>query len=256
MFKDENELIETTKATAELLEKEIDNEDTKIPNAQSIQLTGEETLPELRGIILGKFASYAESKELKKLGEDWANIGAEASRIADSFNSRGRDIESDDRYTEDAKRTIFNNERKATQEEIRELIKKQQESKRKEVELQNKIATRAWSEISASKVSDLTPSDYSYIELMMKQGASKKEIAKQLNYNPRALDILNAGSQVGEKIIHPLESLLRVNSVVFGSNDNWHDPARPWVNSIQDSLRHYKNKPLTASSGSIDKSII
>ena len=38
MFKDENELIETTKATAELLEKEIDNEDTKIPNAQSIQL--------------------------------------------------------------------------------------------------------------------------------------------------------------------------------------------------------------------------
>ena len=239
----------------------IKAETSKIPNASSIKLTGDESLGELRNTVIRKFGSYNENKALDDYEAEYNAVGASGTSIVNNFNDWVRQIEGDERFTEEARITMYEDRRKETAQQLKGIIARQREAVEKSNQLKNTLAERAWQEIQQGEINDLTTQDYAYIDLMIKQGGDREAIAKRFNYNPRVLDILNVGATAysvagSNKVIgsdgqtverkqlirHPLEKLLKLQLGDMQNDYMFRDPNNGFGTNINTALKNYQGK--------------
>lgn len=160
-----------------------------------------------------RFEDYSTKVKRLETQKQVDDLKAEAQGEIDNFNQFVRDLETNNMYTEDAKRLLYKEQYKTADNALKALGEKQRQLLNEIVDLSQTNAKKAYEDLKThATAEDLTPQDFSYINLMLSRDNSFKArqgIAEKYNYHFAVLDILNAGvSKVrGEnKIInHPLE---------------------------------------------------
>lgn len=140
----------------------------------------------------------------------------EAQNRVETFNIFVAELEKQDLYTEEAKNTLYNEERKKVENDLKIIGNKQMELLNDNVDLTQASAKKAYQELKkGATTADLQPQDFNYITLILNRDNSfevRKQLAEKYNYHFAVLDILNAGlnkissdNGQGTFINHPLE---------------------------------------------------
>lgn len=266
MFETEAQIEEFKNDVASAL-KEVQKKGDKIPNPsfKELDLVRLDTIPEMRTAVLGKFSSLNELNNQENTQKQINELGRKAVKIIEQFRADTVALEEDERFTEQAKKEIYKTNRNNAMVELKEIAKKQGALFVQFADIRNTIAGRAWESIQATTVESLTPNDFAYIDLMLKQGGDRKELAKRYNYNPRVLDILNAGltrfsgkvlggrkaldgnAEKREYIANPLESLIKNDDWVKTDNNTiWNPDSKTGLRliNISEALKLYRNRPM------------
>lgn len=208
MFETEAQIEEFKNEVAAAL-NEVKKKGDKIPNPSFKELAFDKntSFPEMKTAILKKFASLNELNKLDKMQGYFEGLGRDGIKLTKQFYDETVALEENELYTEKAKEEIYKENRAKAMATLKKIAKEQTKVHREIADLRKVLGERAWESIQATTVESLTPNDFAYIDLMLKQGGDRKEIAKRYNYNPRVLDILNAGlTRFSGKVPAPLEN--------------------------------------------------
>lgn len=247
--------------------KEFDSQ----KNPKTVDLSECNSIVEVREKILPKYAQYSEMVELEKLKNSIPTYSEEARKKVADFNDWVKKLEGNKNYTEDYKYKLYDEKIKKVKSELSQLSDDEIKGWQRKAELENIIASRTLKELEqAATVNELTPSDYAYIDLMLKRGGDRLELAKKYNYNGNVLDILNAGlleNSYGiddgkpQYIKHPLKRLFESTVMPYKSSQGEFKGSGKLVNgqfgfnSFQ-ALRHLFNKPMRGGFDNMPNAII
>lgn len=270
MFETEAQIEEFKNDVVAALE-EVQKKGDKIPNPsfKELEFNANTSFPEMKTAILKKFASLNELNKLDKMQARFEDLGRDGIKLTKQFHAETVALEENELYTEKAKEEIYKKNRAKAMATLKKVAKEQTKVHREMADLRKELGERAWESIQATTVESLTSNDFAYIDLMLKQGGDRKELAERYNYNPRVLDILNAGltrysgkvptplenpifggSEKKEKreyIESPLETLIKMPEWIKNNEAEIYDPDRTRGLStfiISTALKNYRNRLL------------
>ena len=165
---------------------------------------------DLKAKIVKSF-DYATASKIERNEEKIKQLGIDGDRIKDEYRARLKQIEADKSLSEKGKYEKYKVLEADALAKLKDISEQQYQLEKDSYESEQKTAKSIMSKLEESKPSDLSSSDYSYIDLMLKQGADLKDIASKMNYHPSVLDILNIGKAPREIIHHPVERMLLVS---------------------------------------------
>ncbi|WP_162012300.1 hypothetical protein [Streptococcus sp. S784/96/1] len=197
----------------EELKSKIANDETGTVDVNSVDLTQWQQIGHKLAEEFEDYSTKAKRLEFLKQIDD---LKKEAQKKVNAFNEYVTNLENNDMYTESARRTLYTDQRRKTENELKEIGARQVDLKNAIVNLTQDSAKKAFENLKGNATTgDLQPQDFNYITLMLDRDNSfeaRQKLAEKYNYHFAVLDILNAGLSIsldGQQTVvkHPLENM-------------------------------------------------